>query len=124
VENLGSLMYLRAWAIAFCLTVVIETPIVTGLCRRAEPRLWRRILVALLANALSHPPVWFVFPALGLAWGTTTALSEVWAWLLEAALYRFALGNMTWRSALGISLVANALSFGLGLVLSRLGVLQ
>jgi hypothetical protein len=123
VENLGSSTYLRAWAIAFCLTVVIETPIVTWLCRRAEPRVSRRILMALAANALSHPAVWFVFPALGLAQGATTALSEIWAWLIEAALYRVGLGNTTWRAVLGISLVANLLSFGLGLVLWALGAL-
>jgi hypothetical protein len=124
VEYQDTALWLRAWFIAFCLTVVVEMPIVTWLSRRAEPRLARRAIVVLAGNALSHPAVWFVFPALGLAWGVTTTISEVWAWLLEALLYRFALGKMTWRPALGVSLVANAASFGLGLALWAVGVLS
>jgi hypothetical protein len=124
VEYQDTSLWLRAWFIAFCLTVVIETPIVTWLSRRAEPRLGRRLGITVLGNALSHPAVWFVFPLLGLAWGTTTTISELWAWLLEAALYRFALDHLTWRPALGISLAANAASFGLGLALWKLGILS
>jgi len=118
------MLWLRAWFIAFCLTVAIEIPIVAWLSRRAELRLRRRVAITLLGNVLSHPAVWFIFPALGLAWGVTTAISEVWAWLLEAVLYRFTLGQMTWRPALAISLIANAASFGVGLALWALGVLS
>ncbi len=114
--------YLRAWFIAFCVTVTLELPVVTWLARRAEPRRSRRIAVAFLGNALSHPVVWFLFPALGLTWGATAAIAETWAWLLEAALYRYTLSTMAWPAALGTSLAANSLSFGFGLLLAALGL--
>jgi hypothetical protein len=113
----------RGWFLAFCLTLLVELPTVLVLARRLEPRRSRRVTLTLLGNALSHPPVWFVFPALGLGWLATTALSETWAWLAEAAVYRSGLSRAGWRAALGVSLAANLLSFALGLGLWALGVL-
>jgi hypothetical protein len=123
VESLDVGHPVRAWLAAFCLTLAIEMPVLAFLGRRAERSLSRRATVALIANAASHPVVWFGFPALGLAWGATTALSELWAWLVEASLYRLALRSATWRLALGLSLAANLLSFGLGLALWALHIL-
>ncbi len=111
------------WLTAFSLTLLVELPAVSWLARRLEPRPLRRGVLAFAANALSHPAVWFVFPALGLGWGATTTLSEIWAWLLEALVYRAGFARATWRSALALSLAANLLSFGLGLLLWALGPL-
>jgi hypothetical protein len=111
------------WLAAFCLTLLVEIPAVVLLARRLEPRPRRRAALALLGNVLSHPAVWFVFPALGLGWVATTTLSESWAWLVEAALYRAGFAHAGWRPALVVSLVANLLSFGLGLGLWALRVL-
>jgi hypothetical protein len=124
VEPQGIEGSLRAWLLAFGLTAAIETSLLARLGRRAEPRLARRVGTALLGNAVSHPVVWFAFPALGLAWGETTALSEAWAWLLEATLYRLALHTASWRVALGLSFAANMASFGLGLALWALHVIR
>jgi hypothetical protein len=106
---------LHAWLVAFAITVAIEMPIVVRLARASEPRVLRRVGLALAANSLTHPVVWFGFPALGLSWPATTALSETWAWLGEAALYRLGLARARGRSALAISLVANLSSFAAGL---------
>ena len=111
------------WIAAFCLTLLVEIPAVLLLARRLEPRPYRRAALALVGNALSHPAVWFVFPALRLGWVETTALSETWAWLVEGALYRAGFAHAGWRSALFVSLAANLLSFGLGLGLWALGAL-
>jgi hypothetical protein len=123
VEPQGVEGSIRAWLLAFGLTTAIETSLLAWLGRRAEPRLVRRVGIALLGNAASHPVVWFAFPALGLGWGQTTALSEAWAWLLEATLYRLALHSASWRVALGLSFAANMASFVLGLVLWALHVI-
>ena len=108
---------------AFCLTLLVELPAVFVLGRRLEPRPQRRVVFALLGNVLSHPAVWFVFPAFGLGWSATTAMSEVWAWLLEAVVYRVGFACAGWRPALRLSLVANLLSFGLGLGLWAAGAI-
>ena len=116
--------YVRAWLCAFIVTLAIETPLLARLARRSEPSTRRRLAFVLVANLASHPLVWFVFPVLPLAWAVTTAISESWAWLLEAAIYRLAFARATAGSALALSLAANALSFVVGLVLSALGILQ
>ncbi len=111
------------WLAAFCLTLLVEVPAVLLLARRLEPRPARRVALVLLGNALSHPAVWFVFPALGLGWLATTSVSETWAWLVEGVVYHAGLADAGWRPALGLSLVANLLSFGLGLGLWAVGAL-
>jgi hypothetical protein len=111
------------WLTAFCLTLLVELPVVFVLGSPLEPRPRRRVGLALLGNALSHPAVWFVFPALGLGWFATTAISEIWAWLLEAVVYRAGLAHAGWRPALRLSLVANLLSFGAGLGLWAAGAI-
>ena len=42
--------------------------------------------LTLFAQLVTHPLVWFVFPYIvGLRGGTATVLSELWAWVAEAA---------------------------------------
>ncbi len=115
---------LHGWLVAFALTLVVEVPAVAWLARRLDPRVSRRAALALLGNAVTHPAVWFVFPALRLGWLETTLLSETWAWLGEGVLYRAGLARARWRPALAVSLAANLLSFGLGLALWAVGVLR
>jgi NADH:ubiquinone oxidoreductase subunit H len=101
------------WLFAFVFTQVIEGPIWwRGLpAERPGPA---RILLALLPTTLTHPIVWFVIPSLLSTWVVMFALAECFAVLAEAALAR-ALG-LSWKHALVLSLVANGLSAGLGLV--------
>ncbi len=113
----------HGWLAAFCLTLLVEIPAVLLLARRLEPCARRRAALALLGNSLSHPAVWFVFPALGLGWVTTTVISEAWAWTIEGVAYRAGLAHAGWRAAFALSLVANLLSFGLGLGLWAVGAL-
>lgn len=107
----------RTWLFAFVITCLLELPIVLLATRGAEPR-WQRIVgVALLAQVLTHPLVWFAFPALpvltleGRFW-----LSELFAWLAEAALYASLLRGVSLWRGVGVSGVANALSLTAGLV--------
>jgi hypothetical protein len=114
----------HGWLAAFCLTLLVEVPVVIGLARRLDPRPARRAALALLGNAITHPAVWFVFPSLGLGWAATTLLSETWAWLGEGVLYRIGLARARLGPALVLSLAANLLSFSLGLALWAAGVLS
>jgi hypothetical protein len=102
----------EAWLRAFLFTQIVEVPIyVRGLrCSR---------LAAFGASALTHPVVWLVF--FGRFWRadytTRFASAELFAWLVEAAYFRFLLGK---RGALLWSFVANAASVLLGLACRRL----
>lgn len=109
------------WAKAFVFTELVEAPIYRVGARAS----WSR---ALGASAITHPFVWFVFPALGERVGTsyvtTTALSELFAWVVEAAFLvwstRRAPAGIGWRRALVVSLLANGASVALGLTVRTL----
>lgn len=71
-----------------------------------------------LASLITLPLVWFAFPLLPISSGWVIAASEVSAVLLEAALIFFALfRRISFRQLFSLSLVMNAVSFGIGLLL-------
>jgi hypothetical protein len=105
------------WLTAFLLTLAIELPVAGVLLRRHEAS--RAVLAAKLffANLATHPLVWFAFPMLPGPWAATTALSEAFAWLAEAAFFVLVIPGVKPSRAALVSLAANATSFGLGLAL-------
>ena len=109
--------WISDWLRAFALTTLTELIIVIPWLRRIEPNVSRRLAAVLLVNLATHPLVWFLFPGLLLSYPTRAGLSELWAFLAEACGYAViwpALGPR--RSAL-VSLVANGVSFLLGLLI-------
>jgi hypothetical protein len=110
--------YVHAWLSAFLLTELVEAPVYRVFARTS----WT---VALVASAITHPFVWFVFPFLGLEldlpWAATATVSELFAWIVEAAWLvlagrrGFAPPTSSPR-ALVVSLVANAASVAVGFV--------
>lgn len=106
-----------AWLQAFLGTVIIEVPIVVALTRGTEPTAARRAALALFAQLVTHPLVWFVFPNLvGLRGGTATLLSELWAWGAEAAFYALTLRGISPARAVAVSALANGASVLVGSV--------
>jgi hypothetical protein len=111
---------LLSWLGAFLFTQAVEVPVWAPALRtdrRLTPGaeawpLWRCVAVGFGASAITHPIVWFLFPryAPGSYW-VMTAQAEAFAVLVEAA-YARAFGL---QRALTWSLLANALSAGLGL---------
>jgi hypothetical protein len=98
------------WLYAFVFTQVVEIPIY----RRP---LGGRTLVAFGASAITHPIVWFVFPALPWFRGywPMIAAAELFAWVVEA-FYVYGFGVRGLRRAFLWSLAANGASFSLGLL--------
>jgi hypothetical protein len=97
------------WAWAFSLTIGVELPIVWALAGRgALPR-------AALANTLTHPTLWFLFPRFApyVLW---VMVAELWVWLVEALLYR-EVSDRPWE----LALIANAATTALGLLLAMRG---
>jgi len=109
--------YVALWSRAFVLTLLIEVPTVVAMTRGSD-RSWRaRAAIACVAQLLTHPVVWCVFPRIpGLSRYTSLASAELFAWLAEGTVY--ALTAMAPRKlrAFGISGVANALSLALGFI--------
>jgi hypothetical protein len=108
----------HAWLMAFLATAAVEVPIVVALTRDHPMPAWRRALIGLFAQLVTHPLVWFVFPRLvGLTGRSSLALSELWAWLAEAVFYAVVLPGLSPARALGISAIANAASILVGLAI-------
>jgi len=121
--------YFVAWIRAFLFTQIVEAPIY----RRLLGVSW---LKSVLASSLTHPFVWFAFPLLrsklGVPFLVVVGFSELFAWLVEAALFALtprlrdsasqrrssapkAPQPVPWKRALLVSFVANGASVVLGL---------
>jgi len=110
----------NSWLAGFGLTLAFELPLVLGLLSRVEPRLSRRVALCLIANLLTHPLVWFFYPQLPLPYLVRLTLSELWAFGAEAWFYAGFVAGLGVSRAILTSLVANAVSFGLGLIVVTL----
>jgi hypothetical protein len=111
---------LSAWLSAFLFTQAVEIPIYLLAFRLDRPTpegsrlrpLGARIGVAFGASAITHPFVWFAFPALlGDDYWLMVACAEAFA-VTGEAIYFHLLGV---ERAFAWSLLANASSAGLGL---------
>lgn len=117
----------ESFAGAFLLTQVIEVPIYAW---RVGGRLWRRILVAFAASAITHPIVWFVFPLVSerayvawvmphhwfswpARWLAMVMFAEGFAVVVEALFLRL----MRAPKPLRLAFFANAASFLTGILL-------
>src|SRR5262249_38271161 len=109
--------YVVRWLAAFAFTVAVEVPIAAALLR--GPRLRRRVALAVVAQCVSHPAVWFIFPELGLRYGVMLALAESWAVLSETAVYYPPGDGVSLRRAFAVSLAANAASVLVWLAILR-----
>jgi hypothetical protein len=111
----------KAWFVAFVLTFAVEAPVVLALTRGSEMGAARRAALVLFAQLATHPLVWFVFPYIvGLRGGTATLLSELWAWLAEAAFYALTIRRVTFLRALAISALANGASVLVGVAVTHI----
>jgi hypothetical protein len=112
--------YSGGWLYAFLLTAAIEIPVVLVLTYGNAISWRRRASFGLLAQLVTHPFVWFIFPTIpGITGRTALTLSELYAWFAEAAVYALAGVAPTSLSALGVAGVANGLSLAVGLLMSH-----
>jgi len=102
---------LLRWLPVFLFAQAIEMPLYALPLRRLGYTRPKRWLAAFIPTALTHPIVWFVFPRLVHPYLAMAIAAESFAVVVEAlVLRRFGV-----QRALGWSLLANALSCGLGL---------
>lgn len=119
-----SSIYVLAWFKAFLLTQTLEVPLTTYLFRNDESVLWRRIGLLLCANLLSHPAVWFVYPALPMSPYLAQGLSEVWAVLSEMVFFVLCFRSVKPIRAFGVAALVNGFSYGIGLILYEIPVIR
>ena len=109
---------------ALLLSLALEVPIVVALVawrRWAPGRLGVVALAAVGATLLTHPLLWMLDPSVLPPWpgGLRYALPEVAIALIEGAVYAWPAG-LGPRRGMMLSVMANALSYGTGLLLQAL----
>ena len=97
-----------AWLVAFAATCAIELVVIRMLAPSHLPR-GRMLRVALLAQLATHPFVWLAMATLPGSQLARLACVELWATLVETAIYKRYLG-LPGREAFALSAAANAAS--------------
>lgn len=114
-----AMSYEGLWVEYFGLTVAIELLVAVPLLRGAGT-LPRRAAAVVVGNLASHPIVWFVLARVISSRSLMIPVAESWAIASEAVVYALVFPSLPKTRALGVSAVANAASFLVGLVLTRL----
>jgi len=109
--------FLRAWLVAFLVTVASELVIAVPLLGPGGSRA-RRIAAVCLAQLATHPSVWFILPLLGLPRPVFLLVAEGFALLTETLIYRFSFERLAWSRCFAASALANGASVVVGLWLS------
>ena len=106
---------MTSWLLAFAATCAIEVAIVYWL----GPRHPRRVPVAIAAQLATHPFVWIAMATLPGSQLARLACVELWAALVETAIYKRFL-QLRGRDAFALSALANAASL---LVVAAIGMM-
>jgi len=99
---------------AFALTLFVETGVLVGL-HRQDHTLARIGLVALVANILTHPLVFLLFPHWFATWSSYLVVAEAFALLAEVPVLWLGLRPLPISKALSSSALANGASYLVGL---------
>ncbi|MDI7269345.1 MAG: hypothetical protein QME96_15255 [Myxococcota bacterium] len=120
--------YHERYLVAAAVTLAVELPLVLLLARRARlgASLRRIAAAALAANLLTHPALWYVPYLLVPAawspqhWGTYVVGGEAAVLAVEALVYWLLLARRRPWLALALGTLANAASYGVGLLVMPL----
>lgn len=113
------MLYETKFLVSLILTLFIEVPIVLILLRFISPkiRLYKTLLIAILATSLTLPYLWFIFPVY-IEYPFYIIIGEIIVFLIESLIY-WQLIQITFRKALLISFIANLSSLLIGLLISN-----
>jgi hypothetical protein len=108
------------WLRFFAFTVLVEALVAFPMLRSANASVPRRLGAILVANFTTHPLVFFFWARLLNDRTTLIIVAESWAVLAETGVYALVFSDLKWSRALAVSALANAASFGLGTIATRL----
>jgi hypothetical protein len=106
---------LGPWLRSFLLTLVLEVPVFVLLARGIAPPL-RAALAAAAGSCVTHPLLWFAWPLVVSDYTRYIVSGELLAALAESVVFCALARPVPWSRALAASFIANASSYGVGLV--------
>lgn len=103
------------WAAAFVWTCAVEFPLYFGVLHQSRPTrgVLRIVAAALVAQAVTHPVLWYAIPQFDPYWAWV-AVAEVGVTATEVVVVR-TLAEVTWLRAAVASIAANTVSTLVGL---------
>jgi hypothetical protein len=115
-----------SWLLALFLTLGLELPLYAFLCRK-DTTMQRALATGAMATLITHPLLWFIWqPTMKSLFHNAPAVTpagEFIVVLVEAAVLKIMIRTLHVKTALSISLIANATSYGVGLCLFYIRVL-
>ena len=104
-----------AWSYSFLFTLAVEIPIYVLVARRSVPAR-RAALAAALCSAVTHPLLWFVWPRFFKHYTTYIVSGELIVAVVEALIFWAVARPKRFLTAVAASFLANAGSYGLGVL--------
>jgi hypothetical protein len=111
--------YLQSFIFSLILTLISETLVLLVIFNRfvkQKKTRWEIVLASFFANSCTLPYVWFVFP-LVFSYYKSLIISELFAFIVEIIFYHHFL-KLSKKQSLLLSLIANLVSFLLGMVIN------
>jgi len=119
---------LPLWLQAFAFTLAVEVPVFVAVARLrggfptgARPPLWRLAVAGAAGTCVTHPLLWFAWPLVVHDYGWYIASGELLIALIETFTFFLLARPVSLKRAAAGSFIANAASFGAGILLRSLG---
>ena len=111
------------WLKAFLFTLAVEVPIFWRVGKRdpqSKGRVawWRLVVAGAAGTCLTHPLFWFVWPLVVSDYTLYVVTGELLVAIIETFTFMAVAFPLRFRYALAASIIANAASFGFGLLLN------
>jgi len=115
-----SLLFLM-WVRSFVFTLAAEVPVYVLLVWKKVP-LWRAVVAGMAGTCLTHPLLWFVWPKVVSDYTVYIVTGEILVAVIETLVFWIIARPVFFSRAVAASFIANAVSYGLGMLLRALGV--
>ncbi len=110
---------LSHWLLLYLKTLAVEIPIYALLTRRIVAPT-RAILAAVICSTITHPLLIYGWPRLMPDYRTYIVSGEILVAILESVIFYVVARPIPWSRAIAASFIANAASFGLGVLFLHL----
>jgi len=110
-------LLLAYWFRSFAFTLVVELPIFFVVSRGLVPA-WKALLAGAAGTCLTHPLLWFVWPFVVRDYAAYVASGELIVAVVESFVFHALARPVPLARAVAASFIANAASYGAGLLLS------
>jgi len=117
-----SQIYFHYWLKSFIFTLIIEAPFYVLLGRKAVPW-WRALLAGAACSCVTHPALWFLWPRVIHVYKLYILSGEILVCIIETFIFYALARPIKLSRAVAASFIANAASYGLGVLSYKIGIL-